>query len=276
MPRSSRGSTTLFAGLIALLGAPTPCVAAQPALPSPDEVLKAIRGNIAAYAASLPSFSCVEHISSQELHNGDVARDTQVVSNLRVKHPEADIHPDHLAEIRDVETVNGRPEKNKSRFPKLPLSISGAFGDAFMSLFNDAVSTCYSYRVEQSDASSSPPAVKLLITAIADVNASAACAQVAPDSHAELILDPTSFEILSISTDFPHAHEDGYSHLKISYAYAPVTLANMNFFLPEAVTAEISKPSGNASLRYQAHYSDYHKYDVTTKLIFSSPDAPTQ
>ncbi len=248
--------------------------AAQPPTFSVDTVLGAIQRNIAAYSSSLPAFSCVEQISSKEQRKGSVVREVQVVSDLHVKRAGPDNRSGSLAEIRDIHTINGKPEGHKDRLPKLPLSIAGAFGDAFINLFDPALSSCYTYRIEQRGAKPDQQGLTLSVDAMAAAAAPTICARVAPAAHATVLLDPASFHILKITTEFPQAQDGGYRDLVIQYFYAPVTLANTQYLLPEVVTAEISKPNHRDSLHYQAHYSGYHKFDVTTRVIDPSPHPP--
>lgn len=235
---------------------------AQTPTPSIDDVLKRVRTNITTYIASLPSFECEEHIDSKETRSGQVIHQTQLTSLLRVKHTEEPTQP--LVELRRIQTVDGRPAKKKTYH--LPLSISGAFDDAFANLFDERTANCYQYALEPPHDSDNAPLV-LSMSLRPDARAISACAQIAPDSSAKVYLDTLSYQIVGLKTRFPHSHIRDFSDLHISYGYSVVSLSGKKFLLPESVDAELTNSRSGSALQYEATYTDYHKFDVTMTII---------
>jgi hypothetical protein len=238
---------------------------AQQPTPAVAEVLGRIRSNIAAYLGSLPSFSCIEQITSQELRKGQVTLSTQLEADLRVKHAGTPSRADSLTEVQNVQEVDGHPARKNSY--KLPLTISGAFGDSFANLFDEQFSSCYDYHLDQSKALDGKPSLILSLTRKSKGAAAPPCDRVAPEASATVWIDPKSFQILSMATRFPEAHQSGFSDLRIYYKYSPVILGGKQFFLPASVTAELSNVKASSALHYEASYSSYHKFDVTVRIV---------
>lgn len=251
-----------------------PSVSERIVAPSRDDVLSRVRDNIAIYLASLPSFSSVEHVLSQELRKGRVIHETHLTSAFRVKRIEPPNSSQPLSEVRHLDTVDGKPVKNNKTY-QLPLTVSGLIGNAFMTLFGSEHSGCYNYELESHKISSSEPFV-LNLSLKPSSSGAAPCDKIASDATATVWLDPASFQIIRLDKRFPSTRIGrGFSDYRSSIRYSPITLNGKRFFLPESVTGQLSNLKSSGELLYSATYTDFHKYDATATILpVPGDDAP--
>src|ERR1700761_3151275 len=98
-------------------------VLAQQPTPTLDKILSRVEANTEQYKATVPSFLCDEHISSQEIHDGNIKHETTVEALFRVTRSTSSNNT--LEESREVKTINGKPSNSKKL--NMPISFSGGF-----------------------------------------------------------------------------------------------------------------------------------------------------
>src|ERR1700678_3042194 len=83
-----------------LICSPTVVAKAQQPSPALDQILTRVEANTEQYKASVPSFLCDEHITSQELHDGKLKHETTIDALFRVTRSTS--QPGTLNESREV------------------------------------------------------------------------------------------------------------------------------------------------------------------------------
>jgi hypothetical protein len=115
-----------------------------------DQILPRIEANTVSYRATVPSFVCDEHITSQELHGGKLKRETTVDAAFSVSRSAS--RTGILDESREVKTIDGKPSSNSKI--KMPLSFSGGFSGALTKFLSADHRACFDYREDASTVSS--------------------------------------------------------------------------------------------------------------------------
>src|ERR1700678_1167251 len=109
-----------------LICSPTVVAKAQQPSPALDQILTRVEANTEQYKASVPSFLCDEHITSQELHGGKLKHETTADAVFRV--PRSTAQAGIFSEFREVKEIDGKPSGNGKI--NMPISFSGGFSGA--------------------------------------------------------------------------------------------------------------------------------------------------
>jgi hypothetical protein len=230
---------------------------------SPDQLLSQIEVNTDKYRATVPSFTCNEHIVSQELHLGQLKRETNVDAVFTVTRSAA--NNDTFEESRELKTINGKPAtKNKMT---LPLSFSGGFSGALTKFLSRDHQSCFEYAV---DTSAPSPQGTEAFTFIARTAAARepSCASIQPDTTGKFTVDMASMQVTHIERTVPNPVGRDQTVLGTAAVdYQAVTLNGKSFWLPATITAFTTETSKTDSVRFTAHYSDYHRFAATSTIL---------
>jgi hypothetical protein len=260
--------------LVALLWFSSALCAQQAKAPTLDEILHRLQANLNHYDARVPSLFCDEHVVSSQMERNIPDESTVTDSVFRLKRTPKPDHTTSLAESREIKTVNGKPATSQD--VDAPTMLSGAFegGLAVVSLEQTA---CMSYELQPLNRKRpAEPYIVNFATALTPRN-SAACL-LREKSKGRASIDPSSMQVTHLELTTPrHVMIPGDSFSPpvvgrrfLSVDYAPVLLGGETFWMPSAITMRITRGSGTfheSVWSYQAAYRNYHKLEVTSRIL---------
>lgn len=237
---------------------------AQQAPVAIDQILSQLEVNTERYSTSIPSFLCDEHITSQEIHAGEMKHQTSVEAVFRVSRStrEAGV----LDESREVRIVDGRPSDGKKL--NMPLTFSGGFSGVLTKFLSAAHEKCFSYHQENSPAGS----IAFSFVANEAKLGDPSCRSIPRGTKGRAIVDSTAMQVTHIERTVPFPIGKDQAVLSTAAVdFAPVTLNDTMFWLPVTVTAFTTQTQKTNELRFMAHYGNYHRFDATSSIVPGQP-----
>jgi hypothetical protein len=262
---TSRTSSTAIS-LVAFLGFLSALCAQRASVPTLEEILQRIDANLNHYDAGVPSFFCDEHVVSQ-VEPGLRNQDTITDSVFRLKRTPNPDHTTTLVESREIKKVDGKPATSQDMDG--PTLLSGAFegGLAVVSLNQTA---CMNYALQRiSRNRSTEPYVLSFATVLTPRNSAECLLQ--ENSKGRVFIDPASTIIPANPYTSPVVGKR-----VVTVDYAPVLLGGKTFWMPSTITLRSTSGSGSFHpivWSFQATYRNYHKLEVTSRILPGS-EAP--
>jgi hypothetical protein len=275
---TSRTSSTAIS-LVAFLGFLSALCAQRASVPTLEEILQRIDANLNHYDAGVPSFFCDEHVVSQ-VEPGLRNQDTITDSVFRLKRTPNPDHTTTLVESREIKKVDGKPATSQDMDG--PTLLSGAFegGLAVVSLNQTA---CMNYALQRiSRNRSTEPYVLSFATVLTPRNSAECLLQ--ENSKGRVFIDPASMQITHLELTTPrHTIIPANPYTSpvvgkrvVTVDYAPVLLGGKTFWMPSTITLRSTSGSGSFHpivWSFQATYRNYHKLEVTSRILPGS-EAP--
>jgi hypothetical protein len=276
---TSRTSCTAIS-LIALLGFSSALCAQRAKTPTLNEILARLEANLNRYDAGLPSLFCDEHVISSQVAPGTRDQNTVTDSVFRLKRTPKPDHTTTLVESREIKSVDGKPAT--SQHMDGPTLLNGAFegGLAVVSLNQ---TSCMNYDLQRIDRNRPTGPYTVRFATVLTRHNTADCL-LQENSKGSVLIDPVSMQIthLEINTPRHTIIPDGSYTSRVvgkrtlTVDYAPVVLDGETFSMPSAITQ--SAISGDGTFHkivwsFEATYRNYHKLEVTSRILPSS-EAP--
>ena len=245
---------------------------AQEPAPSTQEVLARARANIATTFATLPDVFCDEKIESSEIHNGKAKRERTFDSVITTR--KLSTEDGRLTENRDVRLIDGKPPKQGKKYV-LPFTLNGGFGILFNSFLSSAYDQCNTYRIVEAGASEGN-LIGLEVSRKVDSKQIVGCETFLGSAVHRFWLDPASYGIQRIeSIDQIPDGSRGFKSFTGRNDFAMVQLGPRSYLLPASVRAMVTmEPGSSEQLSYEAHYSNCHKFEVTSDIVSGSGEEP--
>jgi hypothetical protein len=262
--------SSLFARtpLACLLGWFATALAQQPT-PALDQILSRIQANTEQYKATVPSFLCDEHITSQELHNGTLKHETAVEALFRVARSAAPAGT--LEESREVKSVNGKPSSSKKL--DMPISFSGGFSGALAKFLSADRRECFDYQADPSSPASAGTEA-FTFTAREAAAKQPACVSIQPGTTGKFVVDSVTAQVIHIERTVPHPIGKDQAVLGTAAVdFAPVTLNGRSFWLPSTVVAFTTETPKTNAFRFTAKYSNYHRFAASSTILPTTSDS---
>lgn len=270
--RGAKGLLAAALALAALLANSAALIAQDARRPTLAEILERLDANLHHYDAAVPSLFCQEHAVSQ-VWPGAANENTVTDSVFRLRRSSAPNHTTALEESREIQKVNGKPATSQNIDG--PTLLSGVFegGLAVVSLSQQA---CMRYELEPVKKRPGAPFVIRFATALTPQNSGNCLLQ--ESSKGRAFIDPPSMEITHLELTTPHhviAPADAWSppvmgKRVLTVDYAPVALGGGTFWLPATITMQAIQGENTfhkTIWSFQAAYSNYHKLEVTTRIL---------
>jgi hypothetical protein len=292
-PRALKFIARTLAALAALSLA-LPAHAQQP--PTLEEVLERLEANLNRYENGVPSFFCEEHVVSEvnpSNFNGHVVTD----STFRLKRV---LHATTISldESRDIKTINHRPAAEGQQIGG-PAILSGAFSGG-LAIVSTGQQACMNYKLKLSKRRNAPYVVEFTSAARAEYPPECLLHE---EGSGRVLIDPATMQIKRIELKAPHhtlrfpPAPDGSASApvvglwNVSVNYAPVPLGGQTFWMPSTIASSLSAVTGESASgpvlssrgsrgaglatlspvtttwEYEARYSDYHKLEVTSRIV---------
>jgi hypothetical protein len=256
---------------LSLLLAASSCHAQQNAL-TIEDVLTRVRANVTEYKTSIPSFISDESVLSQRFDGEKLKDEMKVESSFEMVRGGSG---SDLRETRIKNLVNGRAPKNQKVTP--PFSFIGGFADVIAFTENK----CADYHFAEAP-SIGNPIVVLVSGKLPSGNRLSTCSSQIYDLKA--FIDPQTFQVLRLEEAVQDTKMVGivghlpfvavlsnHNVMSFSVDYTPVELGGKTFWLTKTVTADLKDKNKPIRLHYEAHYTNYHRFTATVKILPAEP-----
>ena len=266
-----RAALTLLA--LSLLLAAIPCNAQRKAL-TVDAVLARVRENIAEFKKSVPTFVSDESVVSQRFVDDKLNKERTTESSFEVKPRDTG----EMDESRTIRLVDGKIAKSQKLVLQKVLPFAAFNGYTFALRFIEDKCLAYSLGVVQG-------ADKTILILGTPKPALADCHYL-PSFSMKAFIDPQSFQILRLEYTVQdcevHIWREGIIAItpfvpcaiikdKVVTGveeYAQVALGGKTFWLPKIVTSDLKdKDDRKKPDHYEAHYTNYHLFAVSSKIL---------
>jgi len=240
-------------------------------------VVSQVQKNVATLRDKLPDFVCKEQATMQETVNGKVVKTSQRLSTLTAVRKYPRQNDGRFAESREVisATENGKQVKAQSYAP--PVGVRGGFAEDLFPFFDLNSGKCYEFDLVGREVVRGRAAVVMNVKSKAGLQSlGPQCPHLSPGySVAKVWIDSESLQVVRLEKNTihelmfngPFAATNGDYLLTPHIEYAPVSINNSTYWLPVEKRVEFVKVKGQRSLAYRLQYSDFHKFDVSMKIV---------
>jgi hypothetical protein len=256
--------------------AATPAQQAQ--TPTLNDILQKLQDNLDAYHRGIPSFYCDERAVSRIAvqYTGHQSQNTITDSTFRVKRTANPDGSTTLTESRDVKSVNGFAAEGEEIGG--PAVFSGALsgGPVVVSLSQTACMR-YSLRPIHPDKPDDPYIVEF---ASKPANERPANCVLTEDGTGLVDIDPATMQVTHLEFKVPqhtifaggrspsgHVVPPTRGPWVASIDYARVVLEGKTFWMTKTIDAKMTGGFGPSTWSFNAHYSNYHKLEVTSRIV---------
>jgi hypothetical protein len=266
-PRQSRRTypQMILLVLLALVGRSVP--AQQPIAPYPatltlEDILHHLEANLHQYRKFVPNFYCSEHVVSS-LTSPESRQYEATDSTFRV----ARSRSGELLESREINAVNGSPVSRKQLGG--PAILLGVFNGGLATV-SEGEKSCMHYDLQPMQPGHPEKPFVIHFSTLPEARQRPECI-LKDDGAGRVFVDPTSLQVTRMELQAPHHRiETGEIGVwKISVDYAPVVLAGQTFWMPKILNSTLITNGAHslAVYSYLAHYYDYHKLEVTSRIL---------
>lgn len=251
--------------------------------PTLGEILQRLQANVDQYNASVPSFFCDEHVVSTIVPDPTNASSvTDATFRLkRVPKPGAE-GKTILEESHEVKMVNGRPATGDTVGG--PGFLRGAFSNG-LALVSANQQACMRYTLRPIRENNTSDPTIIQFASVPARNRPHACGM-QEDVSGRVLIDPETMQVTHMEFTAPRhfigtaaSPFSGYDaspivgRWDVTVEYAPVLLGGKNFWLPTKISDRMRSSLVPNRWSYDATYSNYHKLEVTSRIVPDS-EAP--
>lgn len=237
--------------------------AQQPSSPALDRILSQLEINLSRYDKQVPNFFCTEHVTSSLLY-GKKRQSTVTDSIFRV---ERSLSGD-LSESREIKAINRSPAEGHQLGG--PVVLAGVFSGGL-----DAVSlrqnACMRYTLQPIEPGQRDAPYVIQFATLPDAGQHTQCV-LKEAGTGRVLVDPATMQVTRMELSAPNhrinAAEVGTWYISIDYA--PALLAGQTFWMPTAIKSTETPAASDyppVVYSFSATYTDYHKLEVTSRIV---------
>jgi hypothetical protein len=257
--------------------------AQKTAIPTLGEILQRLQENLDQYQALVPSFFCDEHVVSTIIpdpkHESTVTDATFRLK--RVPDPDGE-GKTILAESHEVKMVNGRPATGEAVGG--PAYLRGAFSNG-LTMVSASKQACMRYTLKTTGKNNASDATVIQFASLPERKRADDCG-IQEDVSGRVQIDPETMQVTRLEFTVPRhlvgstlipvspvyseiglAAEPIVGRWSVTVEYAPVVLGGKSFWLPTKISDNIIGSSVRERWMYNATYSNYHKMEVTSRIL---------
>lgn len=270
-------SVSLYAlkGLaISLICSATAC-GQETVSPELQRILNTLANNREFYSSHIPDFFCAEHVVSH-LDTGKHFERQQIEvsdSTFRLQRVTSSTRSPLLIESRGQMRINGTASSRTELGG--PLALINVFSRALDDTSSNQVG-CAKYVLEGSRGSQSGDLVKIHFESVPGRPGTSGCA-FAEFASGTVTFDQHTQQTTQIDVTVPsHLITTNYfGKWNLSVRYGPVALGENTYWLPQRVTSTlVPVDEENVVWWFTATYSNFHKYDVKSRILVPSQAKP--
>jgi hypothetical protein len=233
-----------------------------------EQVLPRVQDHVDEFAHNLPDFICDETITSRELEGaGKVRNEVVVESEFKGRQNKVE-NGKSFIESREIKTMNGKPVRPDQQLIG-PFFYSGGFSSILVAVLSRENEPYFNHTISGAETLAGRPALLLKFETRRGQKRLLYHDLFHHQSYlkgkGKAWIDPESMNVLRL--EFHYQDSGGaIGGLDVSVNYAPVTILDKTFWMPQLVTANQSIPGRAASVRYNATYSNYHHFNVSIRF----------
>jgi hypothetical protein len=278
----------LLGCLIVLLATSSALLRAQQAttperkteMPTLGEILQRLQENVDQYQALVPSFFCDEHVVSMIVP--DPRNESSVTdSTFRLKRvPKPGVEGETiLEESHEVKRMNGRPATGDT--VSGPAFLRGAFSNG-LALVSASQQACMRTTLRPMGKNNASNPITIQFASVAARRRPHDC-RIEEDVSGRVQIDPETMQVTHLEFTVPR-HYIGTTmyttfnglgldeativgRWDVTVEYALVVLEGKSFWLPTKISDRMSSSLVRSRWSYDATYSNYHKMEVTSRIV---------
>lgn len=237
--------------------------AQQSSPPTLDRILSQLEINLSRYDHQVPNFFCTEHVVSSLVY-GRNRQSTVTDSIFRVERSVSG----KLSESREIKAINGSPAEGHRLGG--PVVLGGVFSGGL-----DAVSlrqnACMSYTLQPPESGRQNAPYVIQFVTLPSARHHSECV-LKEEGMGRVLVDPATMQVTRMELEAPN-HQISPSEIGtwyISIDYAPTALAGQTFWLPATIKSTETPAAGDylpTVYSFSATYSEYHKLEVTSRIV---------
>jgi hypothetical protein len=236
------------------------------ATPNADELLAKAIAYAKRYQAVLPSLMCDEAIVSAEVKKGVVKRQTKIDGTMREVRTDAGKDP--FEESHQFTSFDGVPTVAGKKY-YFPYFVRGGFANGLGFLSSD-LAKCYMAAIEPMDDAAK---VRITLTPRPGMEGVQDCEGAGIVTSRFVVLERSSGHVLhserTIRPEYAKKAKEAYF---AAVDYGPVQLGGQEVWVPIKVVSYDPKQEG----RFEANYSNFHRFGGTMKIISGSEKPPAE
>lgn len=246
--------------------------AQQTPSPTLDQILLRLNINLRHYDSQVPSFFCSEHVVSSVVYNRK--REATVTDSVfRLKRSGKPGQAGTFDESREIKAINGSPMQGEHISG--PSILSGAFSGG-LDLVSLDQKACMSYTLQPVKPGQTSGPYVVQFTTLPSIHHLSGCL-LKEDGAGSALIDPATMQVTRMEFTIPqHTILPGTVGVwKVLVNYSPVLLGGQTFWMPAAiVSTAISDFDDNLTVwSFNAHYTGYHKLEVTSRILLPGESA---
>jgi hypothetical protein len=259
--------------VVAFLGLSSALWAQGTKTPTLEEILERLETNLNHYDAGVPSFFCDERVLSR-VEPGLPGENTVTDSVFHLKRTLGADHTTALVESREIKSVDGKPANSQKMDG--PTLLSGVFEGA-LAVVSPSQTACMNYTLQRINRDrTTEPYIVRFATVLTPENTASCLLQ--ENSKGRIFIDPASMQITHLELTTPHhtiIRGDVFTSRVVgervlTVDYAPVEFGGESFWMPSLITSRDTSGSGTFHMvvwSYRATYRNYHKLEVTSRIL---------
>jgi hypothetical protein len=233
-----------------------------------EQVLPRVQDHVDEFAHHLPDFICHETITSNEVMGaGKAGQKVVVESEFRGRQNKVESGKPFV-ESREIKTMDGNPVRPDQRLMG-PFFYRGGFSSILVAVFSRENEPYFSYTLVGIETLAGHPALvlkfetrraqkRLLYHDLFN-------RQAYLKGKGKAWIDPDTMNVLRFEFHYQNS-QSAVGGLDVTVEYAPVTIQDKIFWMPQLVTANQEVPNSRSSVRYVAAYSNYHHFNVSIRF----------
>jgi hypothetical protein len=235
-----------------------------------DQILQRLEANLHRYDTQVPNFFCSEHVVSL-LTYGKTHQSTSTDSIFRLERSSASSsQPITLAESREIKAINGSPtQASEAKNISGPSILSGVFSGGLdtVSLSQKA---CMTYALQPIDPEHPDKPYIVQFATLPSPHRPSNCV-LKEDGVGRVFIDPATMQVTRMELTVPRhiIVPATVGTWKIAINYAPVLFSGQTFWMPATIASRATPndPEDLAIWSFNAHYTNYHKLEVTSRIV---------
>jgi hypothetical protein len=234
--------------------------------PSLNEIIEGVSQHVKEFQELLPDFVCSENITSRRMNSGKITSQKIVESIFTsLQTPRSGLA---FNETRDVTAIDGKPVPPGTTMPGLPFGMGGGFGSLLTMTFSPENINAHDY--EMPDAEKQQDSANVFIRFKTKpgqrqlgeiVNGH----QFYSNDVGKALIDVRSMQVVQLERQ-SLANPPPFASNSIVVAYAPVTIGDREFWMPQTVRAEVVERNSKKTALYIAEYTNCRKFTTSVEI----------
>jgi hypothetical protein len=241
-------------------------------IPSLDEILKRVGENLQVFKDTLPDFECREIVKQRwTFTNGQPPLEQTFASIIRVlQSPQQK----GFNEQREYISINGRQIAQGEKAPEGLSNFYGGFSNLIFMAFAPNNQKFHDYKILGTETIQNRHALALAFNTIKGQKEIFMIfpqgKKIACRNTGTAWLDFDSMQVIRFKSQALNV-PGGWSPMPFAADYGKFDIAGKEFWMPKSVQFSITERHGHWSFESIAEYSDYRKFEVSTKIKYA-PD----